>query len=78
SGRYSCPLSRRQFQEGLRAIEQFLSEAEHKPLSTVFLQHSTQVHIRFFITVLRQMARGDPITALLSPAVGGFHAALQS
>jgi SAM domain (Sterile alpha motif) len=35
------------------------------------LQHSTQVQIRFFITVLQQMARADPMTALLSPAVGG-------
>ena len=35
--------------------------------------HSTQVQIRFFITVLQlqQMARADPMTALLSPAVGG-------
>jgi SAM domain (Sterile alpha motif) len=29
------------------------------------------VQIRFFITVLQQMARADPMTALLSPAVGG-------
>jgi hypothetical protein len=29
------------------------------------------VQIRFFITVLQQMARSDPMTALLSPAVGG-------
>ncbi|KAH9016728.1 hypothetical protein EDB84DRAFT_1523849, partial [Lactarius hengduanensis] len=27
--------------------------------------------IRFFITILQQMARADPMTALLSPAVGG-------
>ncbi|KAH8994157.1 hypothetical protein EDB86DRAFT_3243981 [Lactarius hatsudake] len=30
-----------------------------------------QLQIRFFITVLQQMARADPMTALLSPAVGG-------
>jgi hypothetical protein len=35
------------------------------------LQNSTQVQIRFFITVLQQMARADPMTALLSPAIGG-------
>ncbi|KAH8984720.1 hypothetical protein EDB92DRAFT_1950550 [Lactarius akahatsu] len=35
------------------------------------LQHSTQVQIRLFITVLQQMARADPVTTLLSPAVGG-------
>ena len=29
------------------------------------------MQIRFFITVLQQMARADPMTALLSPAVGG-------
>ncbi|KAN0130635.1 hypothetical protein V8E53_011528, partial [Lactarius tabidus] len=34
------------------------------------LQHSTQVQIRFFIAVLQQIARADPMTALLSPAVG--------
>ena len=29
-------------------------------------QHPTQVQIRFFITTLQQMARDDPVIALLS------------
>ena len=48
-----------------------LSEAERTAALYSLLQHSTQVQIRFFITVLQQMARADPMTALLSPAVGG-------
>ncbi|KAH9037118.1 hypothetical protein EDB85DRAFT_1861725 [Lactarius pseudohatsudake] len=35
------------------------------------LQHSTQVQIRFFIPVLQQMARADPMSVLLNPATGG-------
>ncbi|KAH9024751.1 hypothetical protein EDB85DRAFT_1986438, partial [Lactarius pseudohatsudake] len=44
------------FKEELSPIEQWfkvLSEADS------LLQHSTQVQIRFFITVLQQMARAD-------------------
>src|SRR5260221_12212356 len=48
-----------------------LSEAERTAALYSLLQHSTQVQIRFFITVLQQMARADPMTALLSPAVEG-------
>ena len=48
-----------------------LSEAERIAALCSLLQHSTQVQIRFFITVLQQMARADPMTVLLSPAVGG-------
>ncbi len=48
-----------------------LSEAERTAALYSLLQHSTQVQIRFFITVLQQMARADPMTAFLSPAVGG-------
>ncbi|KAH9011645.1 hypothetical protein EDB84DRAFT_1279017 [Lactarius hengduanensis] len=62
------------FKEELRAIEQWfkvLSEAERTATLYILLQHSTQVQIRFFITVLQQMARADPMTALLNPAVGG-------
>ncbi|PCH40443.1 hypothetical protein WOLCODRAFT_136879 [Wolfiporia cocos MD-104 SS10] len=61
------------FKEELSAIEQWfkvLSEAERTAALYSLLQHSTQVQIRFFITVLQQMARSDPMTALLSPAVG--------
>ncbi|KAH8994159.1 hypothetical protein EDB86DRAFT_3234882 [Lactarius hatsudake] len=59
------------FKEELSAIEQWfkvLSEAERTAALYSLLQHSTQVQIRFFITVLQQMARADPMTALLSPA----------
>jgi len=53
--------------EGFRV----LSEAERTAALYSLLQHSTQMQIRFFITVLQQMARSDPMTALLSPNVGG-------
>ncbi|KAH8987228.1 hypothetical protein EDB86DRAFT_3245844 [Lactarius hatsudake] len=62
------------FREELSAIEQWfkvLSKAERTAALYSLLQHSTQVQIRFFTTVLQQMARADPMTALLSPAVGG-------
>lgn len=50
-----------------------LSEAERTAALYSLLQHSTQMQIRFFVTVLQQMARSDPMTALLSPAVGGAY-----
>ncbi|KZT37346.1 hypothetical protein SISSUDRAFT_1048552 [Sistotremastrum suecicum HHB10207 ss-3] len=62
------------FKEELSAIEQWfrvLSEAERTAALYSLIQHSTQVQIRFFITLLQQMARSDPMTALLSPSVGG-------
>ncbi|EPQ26816.1 uncharacterized protein PFL1_05451 [Pseudozyma flocculosa PF-1] len=58
------------FKEELSAIEQWfrvLSEAERTAALYSLLQESTQVQIRFFITVLQQMASSDPVTALLSP-----------
>ncbi|KAH9020864.1 hypothetical protein EDB85DRAFT_1843205, partial [Lactarius pseudohatsudake] len=61
------------FKEELSPIEQWFkapSEAECTAALYCLLQHSTPVQIRFFITVLQQMARADPMTALLSPAVG--------
>jgi hypothetical protein len=48
-----------------------LSEAERTAALYSLLQHSTPVQIRFFITVLQQMARADPMTAVLSPSMGG-------
>ena len=45
-----------------------LSEAERTAALYSLLQESTQVQIRFFITVLQQMARSDPVSALLSPS----------
>jgi hypothetical protein len=62
------------FKDELSAIEQWfrvLSEAERTAALYSLLQQSTQVQIRFFITVLQQMARSDPMTALLSPGIGG-------
>ncbi|KAH9172226.1 hypothetical protein EDB89DRAFT_1822249, partial [Lactarius sanguifluus] len=47
-----------------------LFEAERAAALHSLLQHSTQVQIRFFVTVLQQMAMSDPMTTLLSPAVG--------
>ncbi|PKI85174.1 hypothetical protein MVES_000886 [Malassezia vespertilionis] len=58
------------FKEELSAIEQWfrvLSEAERTAALYSLLQESTQVQIRFFITVLQQMARSDPVGAFLSP-----------
>ncbi|KAM0787902.1 hypothetical protein ACM66B_003951 [Microbotryomycetes sp. NB124-2] len=60
------------FKEELTAIEQWfrvLSEAERTAALYSLLQSSTQVQVRFFITVLQQMARSDPTHgALMSPA----------
>jgi protein VTS1 len=44
-----------------------LSEAERTAALYSLLQESTQVQIRFFITVLQQMARSDPVGAFISP-----------
>ncbi|CAH7672145.1 hypothetical protein PPACK8108_LOCUS6936 [Phakopsora pachyrhizi] len=68
------------FKEELSAIEQWfrvLSEAERTAALYSLLQSSTQVQIRFFITVLQQMARSDPMTALLSPALTGNAASME-
>lgn len=59
------------FKEELSHVDQwfkFLSEAERTAALYSLLQHSTQVQIRFLITVLQQMAKKDPMGALLSPA----------
>ncbi|WFD30460.1 Flap-structured DNA-binding and RNA-binding protein [Malassezia sp. CBS 17886] len=58
------------FKEELSAIEQWfrvLSEAERTAALYSLLQESTQVQIRFFITVLQQMARSDPVGAFIAP-----------
>ena len=63
------------FKEELSAIEQWfrvLSEAERTAALYSLIQHSSQVQIRFLITVLQQMARADPMTALLSPSQSGL------
>lgn len=62
------------FKEELSAIEQWfrvLSESERTAALYSLLQSSTQVQMRFFVTVLQQMARTDPTAALLSPANPG-------
>jgi hypothetical protein len=62
------------FKEELSAIEQWfsvLSEAERTAALYSLLQSSTQVQMRFFVTVLQQMSRSDPMAALLSPAKPG-------
>lgn len=63
------------FKEELSAIEQWfrvLSEAERTAALYSLLQSSTQVQMRFFVTVLQQMARNDPVAAgLMSPAPVG-------
>jgi hypothetical protein len=62
------------FKEELSAIEQWfsvLSEAERTTALYSLLQSSTQVQMRFFVTVLQQMSRSDPMAALLSPAKPG-------
>ncbi|CAO1620284.1 unnamed protein product [Sympodiomycopsis kandeliae] len=60
------------FKEELSAIEQWfrvLSEAERTAALYSLLQESTQVQIRFFITVLQQMARSDPMSAFLGQGI---------
>jgi hypothetical protein len=58
------------FKEELSTIESWFRnrlEAERTAALYSLLQHSSQVQIRFFITVLQQMAKKDPVGALLSP-----------
>ncbi|KAG0643909.1 hypothetical protein HOY80DRAFT_1007182 [Tuber brumale] len=58
------------FKDELSAIEQWfrvLSEAERTAALYALLQQTTQVQIRFFITVLQQMARSHPMSNILSP-----------
>lgn len=59
-----------EFKDELSAIEQWfrvLSEAERTAALYALLQQTTQVQIRFFITVLQQMAKSHPMSNLLSP-----------
>jgi len=59
------------FKDELTAIEEWfrvLSEAERTAALYALLQQTTQVQIRFFITVLQQMAKEHPVSAMLSPA----------
>lgn len=57
--------------EELGAVEQWfrvLTEAERTAALYSLLQQATQVQIRFFLTVLQQMASKTPVNQLLSPA----------
>ncbi|CAO3655198.1 unnamed protein product [Mucor fragilis] len=59
------------YKEEVQHVDQwfrYLNEAERTATIYTLLQHSTQVQIRFFITVLQQMDGKDPVGALLSPA----------
>ncbi|KAI9886170.1 MAG: Ureidoglycolate lyase [Watsoniomyces obsoletus] len=59
------------FKDELSAIEQWfkvLSEAERTAALYALLQQTTQVQIRFFIQVLKQMSKSHPMSGMLSPA----------
>lgn len=59
------------FKEELHHVDQWyraLTEAERTAAIYSLLQHSSQVQLRFFSTVLQQMNAQDPVSALLSPA----------
>lgn len=59
------------FKDELSAIEQWfrvLSEAERTAALYALLQQTTQVQIRFFIQVLRQMGKNHPMSGVLSPS----------
>ncbi|CDH48821.1 rna-binding protein involved in translationalpartial [Lichtheimia corymbifera JMRC:FSU:9682] len=59
------------FKDEMNHVDQWfmcLNEAERTAMVYSLLQHSSQVQIRFFITVLQQMAKKDPVGSLLSPA----------
>lgn len=43
------------------------SDCERTTVIYALLRHCTQLQVRFFITVLQQMAKRDPIAAILSP-----------
>ncbi|KAI9806065.1 MAG: Flap-structured DNA-binding and RNA-binding protein [Piccolia ochrophora] len=60
-----------EFKDELSAIEQWfkvLSEAERTAALYALLQQTTQVQIRFFIQVLKQMSKSHPMSGVLSPA----------
>lgn len=60
-----------EFKSELSSIERWfgvLSEAERTAALYSLLRQTTQVQIRFFIQVLRQMSKSHPISGVLSPA----------
>ena len=59
------------FKDELGAIEQWfrvLSEPERTAALYALLQQATQVQTRFFIGVLQEMAKNQPVSGVLSPA----------
>ncbi|RKP40022.1 hypothetical protein BJ085DRAFT_11784, partial [Dimargaris cristalligena] len=61
------------FKDELNAIEQWfvvLSEAERTTALYSLLQKSSPVQVRFFMTVLQQMAQSDPMNAILTSGPG--------
>ncbi|CAO3597466.1 unnamed protein product [Absidia cylindrospora] len=61
--------------EEIKHVDQwyrYLSETERTATAYVLLQHSTPLQIRFFITVLQQLGKKDPVTSLLSPVYTEF------
>jgi hypothetical protein len=60
------------FKEEMQAVMAwFLSESESEKTTIIYalLKQCSQLQIRFFLMVLQQMARKDPIASLLSPRV---------
>ncbi|ORZ25653.1 hypothetical protein BCR42DRAFT_400618 [Absidia repens] len=61
--------------EEIKHVDQwyrYLSETERTATAYALLQHSTPLQIRFFITVLQQLGKKDPVTSLLSPVYSEF------
>ncbi|KAJ8326794.1 Flap-structured DNA-binding and RNA-binding protein [Batrachochytrium dendrobatidis] len=68
------------FREELRAIEQWfsvLSDPERTTALYTLLQNTTQVQIRFFVTVLQQMTQRDQLAGPLSPTQSATSATMQ-
>lgn len=59
------------YKEEVHHVDQwfrYLNEAERTSTIYTLLQHSSQVQIKFFITVLQQMNNKDPLVDLMPPA----------
>ncbi|EPB92951.1 hypothetical protein HMPREF1544_00025 [Mucor circinelloides 1006PhL] len=58
------------FKEEMQHVDQwyrYLTEAEKTATMYTLLQHSSQVQARFFINLLQQMVKRDPLYSLLTP-----------
>ncbi|KAI9476161.1 MAG: hypothetical protein EXX96DRAFT_576025 [Benjaminiella poitrasii] len=58
------------FKEEMQHVDQwyrYLTEAEKTATMYTLLQHSSQVQARFFINLLQQMLKRDPLFSLLTP-----------